>query len=59
MSCWFSFVCLIVLTILDSAVDLMISVEFSGERSGRDENCLIVGEVQFGAYYFGLWEIYL
>ena len=43
-----------VLTILDSAVDLMISVEFLVEMSGRDENSRFRGEVQFGAYYSGL-----
>ena len=45
MSCRFSVVCLIVLTILGSAVGLMISVEFSVEMSGRDENSGILGEV--------------
>ena len=33
---------------------LMISVEFLVEMSGRDENSRFRGEVQFGAYYFGL-----
>ena len=54
MSCRFSFVCLVVLTILDSAVDLMISVEFSAEMSGQDENSGILVQVQFGAFYFVL-----
>ena len=57
MSCRFCYVGLIVLTILDSTVDLIISVEFSMEMSGRDENSGILGEVQFGACYFGLWNI--
>ena len=56
MSCRFSLICLIVLTILDSVVDLMISVEFSVERSGRDQNFVILGEVEFGAYYLDLWK---
>ena len=54
MSCRFSVVCLIVLTILNSAIDLMLSVESSVEVSGRDENSGILVEVQLGAYYFGL-----
>ena len=59
VSCRFSYVGLIVLTILDSAVDLMISVEFSVEMSGRDENSGILGEVQFGAYYLVYGIFYL
>ena len=56
MSCQFCFVWLIVLTILDSGVDLTIFVECSVERSGRDENFVILGEVEFGAYYLDLWK---
>ena len=34
----------------------MISMECSVERSGRAQNLVIVGEVQFGAYYLDLWK---
>ena len=48
---FFCYVGLIVLTILDSAVDLMIPLEYLLEMSGRDENPAFIGEVQLDAYY--------
>ncbi len=54
VSCRFSPLCLIVLTILDFAVDFDDICGVLSRDVRQDKNSGILGEVQFGAYDFGL-----